>query len=41
MKMGSKIKILVAFTVLVVVSIIIILVFFYFFNSFIKESGVI
>lgn len=40
MKMSSKIKILVAFTVLVVVSIII-LVFFYFFNSFIKESGVI
>ena len=39
--MSSKIKILVAFTVLVVVSIIIILVFFYFFNSFIKESGVI
>lgn len=41
MKMSSKIKILVAFTVLVVVPIIIILVFFYFFNSFIKESGVI
>ena len=40
MKMSSKIKILVAFTVLLVVSIII-LVFFYFFNSFIKESGVI